>query len=42
MLSNLALDDWEQYIERLEQYFVANELVKTKKKVVSLPYCDGG
>ena len=28
-----GVDDWEQYTERLEQYFVANDIVDADKKL---------
>ena len=35
-----ALENWEAYIERMEQYFVANEVIcNTKKKVILLSMC---
>ena len=36
-----ALENWETYIERMEQYFVANKVTSdAKKKVILLGTCD--
>ena len=35
-----ALEKWEAYIEQMEQYFVANDIISdTKKKAILLSTC---
>ena len=36
---NQALENWEAYIERMEQYFVANEVILDAKKAILLNTC---